>query len=383
LSSYSTEPPASDIFEISLFGPGKGESIVVHLGARRWIIVDSCKDQRSGKVAALEYLRGIGVDLATEVLAVVATHAHDDHFAGIADIAEACSQAVIITSQALANREFLALVEAERDIAGITNTASYREYRRIFALAEQRRDANTGTRPLRRAAENKILLELPAFDTAPPAIIIALSPSEHAVSRALEALANSHLHAMGERSRRSMLDPNEASIAMWVHAGGANVLLGADLLSGPAGCGWGAVLHAFSPSEPATLYKAAHHGSSTSHHDGVWDKLLASEPVVLLTPFRHGNVNLPKDSDIEYLLRHTDKAWTTSPRKPTPSAAFRKQAAKLGTLAHNPRDPYGMVGHLRARISFSGSAWRVDNFAPAALLTQNLWDACIHRVALQ
>jgi glyoxylase-like metal-dependent hydrolase (beta-lactamase superfamily II) len=101
LSSFPTEPPPPDIFEVSLFGPGKGESIVVHLGARRWIVVDSCRDQRSGEVAALKYLRGIGVDLAAEVLAVVATHAHDDHFAGIADIVEACSQAIIVTSQAL------------------------------------------------------------------------------------------------------------------------------------------------------------------------------------------------------------------------------------------------------------------------------------------
>ena len=333
--------------------------------------MDSCREQRSGEVAALKYLRGIGVDLASEVLAVVATHAHDDHFAGIADIVEACSQAIIVTSQALANREFLALVEAERDIAGITKTASYREYRRIFSLAQQRPDSATGMRPLRRASENKVLLSLPALGTTPATTVIALSPSEHAVTRALEALANSHLHAMGERTRRSMLDPNEASVALWVNAGEVSVLLGADLLSGPPGCGWEAVLHAFSPVEPATLYKAAHHGSSTSHHDGLWDKLLASKPVVLLAPFRWGNVNLPKDSDIAYLLAHTDKAWTTSPGKPTPSKAFKKQASKLGTLAHNPRDPYGLVGQLRARIPLSGGAWKVDNFPPAARLSHN------------
>jgi hypothetical protein len=319
----------------------------------------------------LKYLRGIGVDVATEVLAVVATHAHDDHFAGISDIVEACGQAIIVTSQALVNREFLALVEAERDIAGITDTASYREYRRIFALAQQRRDSVTGMRPLRRASENKILLNLPTLGGVPAATVTALSPSEHAITRAFEALANSHLHAMGERTRRSMLDPNEASVALWVNVGEVNVLLGADLLSGPAGCGWGAVLHAFSPNEPATLYKAAHHGSNTSHHDGLWGKLLASDPVVLLAPFRRGNVNLPTGSDIAYLLAHTDKAWTTSPGKPTPSKAFKKQASKLGTLARNPRDPYGLVGQLRARIPLSGGAWRVDKFAPAAQLSHN------------
>ena len=109
MSSYSAEPPAPNVVEVSLFGPGKGESVVVHLGAHRWIVVDSCRDQRSGEVPALEYLRGIGVDLATEVLAVVATHAHDDHFAGISDIVEACEKAIIVTSQAVVNREFIAV----------------------------------------------------------------------------------------------------------------------------------------------------------------------------------------------------------------------------------------------------------------------------------
>lgn len=356
------------MFEVSLFGPGKGESVVVHLGAGRWIVVDSCRDQRSGAVAALQYLRGIGVDLATDVRAVVATHAHDDHFAGIADIVEACPVAIIVTSQALITREFLALVVAEHEIAGVTNTSSYREYRRIFELAQQRKDPGTGKRPLVRASENKILLDLPGLGAAPSVSVTALSPSEHAVTRAQEVLAKNYLREMGERTRRSTLDPNEASIALWVRAGGVSVLLGADLLSGPRGCGWGAVLEGFSPTEPATLYKAAHHGSSTSHHDELWKQLLARDPVVLLTPFRNGNVDIPKDTDIAYFLTHTDKAWTTSPRKPTSSKAFQRQSAKLGSLARNPRNPDGIVGHVRARVPLTGGTWHVDTFPPAAPL---------------
>jgi beta-lactamase superfamily II metal-dependent hydrolase len=368
LSSFSTEPPAADVFEVSVFGPGKGECIVVHLGGRRWIVVDSCRDQRTKEVAALEYLRGIGVDLSTEVLAVVVTHAHDDHFDGIADIVEACDSAIVVTSQAVVNRDFLALLEAEHDIAGITDTASYEEFRRIFDIAQKRKNRATGMRPFKWATENRVLLTLPDVGSAPAATVTALSPSDQAITRALEVLSNNHLHAMGERSRRSKLNPNEASIALWVRAGGVNLLLGADLLSGPVGCGWRAVLESFAPPEPATLYKAAHHGSSTSHHDGLWSKLLVKNPVILLAPFRHGDVVVPKDSDIAYILAHTDKAWTTSPRPPTPGASFRKQKSQLGTLAHNPRDPYGKIGHLRARVPHAGGTWTVDNFAPAAPL---------------
>lgn len=331
------------------------------------MIVDSCRDQRTRKVASLDYLRGIGVDLDTEVLAVVATHAHDDHFDGIAETAEACSDAVIVTSQALMTREFLALVVADRDIAGVTNTAAYSEYRRIFEIIEQRKN-KSGMRPGRRAEENKVLLDLPNLGAAPSVRVTALSPSEYAVTRALQAIAKDQLHAMGERTRRSTYDPNEASIALWVAAGGVNALLGADILSGPAGCGWRAVLENFNFTEPATLYKAAHHGSRTSHHDGLWDRLLVDKPVVLLAPFRGGSANVPNDTEIAYFLNRTDKAWITSPRQPTPNQAFRRQAAKLGTMAKNARDPYGIVGHLRARIPLSGGTWQVENFTPAAQL---------------
>ncbi|MFF3710019.1 MBL fold metallo-hydrolase [Streptomyces phaeochromogenes] len=367
MSNFSTEPPPRDVFEVSLFGPGKGESVVVHLGGRRWIVVDSCRDQRTRVVAALDYLRGIGADLATEVLAVVATHAHDDHFDGIAEIVESCSAATIVTSHALMNREFLALVEAEREIAGVTNTAAYKEYRRIFEIIEQRRK-ETGKVPGRRAEENKVLLDLPALDITPAAKVTALSPSEYGVTRAQQALARNQLYAMGERTRRSIYDPNEASIALWVAAGGVNVLLGADILRGPVGCGWGAVLQNFNPAERATLYKAAHHGSKTSHHDGLWSSLLADSPVVLIAPFRGGNVSLPSDEEVAYFVNRTNKAWITSPRYPTPNKAFRREAAKLGSMAKNPRDPYGMIGHLRARIPLSGGVWKVENFAPAAQL---------------
>lgn len=36
------DPPDAQEMEITLFGPGYGESVVVHLGDQHWFIVDSC-----------------------------------------------------------------------------------------------------------------------------------------------------------------------------------------------------------------------------------------------------------------------------------------------------------------------------------------------------
>ena len=40
-------PPGKNEFEITLFGPGYGESVVLHVGSGAWIVVDSCIDKEN------------------------------------------------------------------------------------------------------------------------------------------------------------------------------------------------------------------------------------------------------------------------------------------------------------------------------------------------
>src|ERR1035437_5318170 len=111
-----TDTPEADTFEISLFGPDdKGESVVIHYGASRWIIVDSCRDPVSTEPAALDYLHRLGVDLRS-VTHVVATHAHDDHIDGLAELLEASTEARIVCSGALTGKEFIALTEIDKEL---------------------------------------------------------------------------------------------------------------------------------------------------------------------------------------------------------------------------------------------------------------------------
>ena len=65
--------PRPDEIEVSLLGPGYGESVVVHLGDGEWMVVDSCTG-RDGEPAALKYLDRIGVDPGSAVRMIVATH---------------------------------------------------------------------------------------------------------------------------------------------------------------------------------------------------------------------------------------------------------------------------------------------------------------------
>jgi glyoxylase-like metal-dependent hydrolase (beta-lactamase superfamily II) len=117
--SNQKSPPSADELEVSIFGPGFGECVLIHVGEGAWLIVDSCLDRDAGKPAALAYFDEIGTDPANSVELILATHWHDDHIAGIGQIVEACPQANFWCSDALRCEEFLALLElklARRDI---------------------------------------------------------------------------------------------------------------------------------------------------------------------------------------------------------------------------------------------------------------------------
>lgn len=101
--------PLEDEVEVTLLGPGYGESIVVHVGEGSWIIVDSCIND-AGKPQALDYLLGMGIDPAKAVELVVATHWHDDHIRGMNELVGACREAEFCCAGALLQREFLTAV---------------------------------------------------------------------------------------------------------------------------------------------------------------------------------------------------------------------------------------------------------------------------------
>ncbi|TDC54372.1 MBL fold metallo-hydrolase [Jiangella ureilytica] len=352
-----TDPPAEDEFEVSIFGPGKGESIVVHLGQNEWIIVDSCIDQVDGSNPALRYLEQLGVD-SSSVLLVVATHAHDDHFAGIAEVFRVCERSSFVCSPAVVSEEFYALTEIDEELERLMRASALSEYRKVIQHVEDRGRSAIGLKSMVRASNGKTLVKRRQSDL--PMTVTALSPSDEAVTRALKSLARGAA-SIGERLRLPAHDPNELAIALWVEVGECAALLGADLLKGPAGCGWGAVLAEFTPDFPASLHKVPHHGSPNAHHDEVWATLLEGAPVALLAPYRGGRTYRPAQADRERICGLTDKAFVTaSPDLPKPRRAVKTTAAALGPLAMRVHEPWGRSGQIRARRSPDDRAWRID-----------------------
>ncbi len=148
-----TTPPGAGEFELTLFGPGYGEGIVLHVGDGVWVIVDSCIDA-DGSPRALSYLESIGVDPTQAVALVVATHWHDDHIRGMERLVETCGQAIFCCASALCQTEFLSAVDAlERRHLSVTGSGA-RELYKVFTLLVERKSTPTHAISNRRVFAN-------------------------------------------------------------------------------------------------------------------------------------------------------------------------------------------------------------------------------------
>jgi glyoxylase-like metal-dependent hydrolase (beta-lactamase superfamily II) len=105
--------PEINELEITIFGPGIGEALAVHLGNNEWLLVDSCRVGNAKRPATLEYLESIGVNPAQAVRLIVATHWHNDHIGGLSQIVKSCPNARFVCPAVLASKEFRSLIELQ------------------------------------------------------------------------------------------------------------------------------------------------------------------------------------------------------------------------------------------------------------------------------
>lgn len=347
---HQTTPPNTEELEVSVFGPGFGESVVIHTGYNEWLVIDSCLESPVGPPRPLEYLESIGVNTAAAVKTVVASHWHDDHVAGLSVLLAKCESAVLSCSTALAQKDFLQLAELYCE-SPTRIPPGPREIRNSLQIAAERSHA-LGRQMLRFAVENH-----PIWTSSHRhAQALALSPSDEMVRRALEFMARSYAIA---QSGIPILDrlgdtPNQVATVVRLDIGGRSILLGSDLeASTNPLVGWSAVLAIPGATDTkSAVYKVAHHGAQSGHQDEVWDTMLSPAPVALMSPFQLGGHKLPAYNDRKRVLGKTTNAFITAhPDKPRPRPIrrSRKVEAFLGQTTRDRRSAYGPVGQIRWR----------------------------------
>jgi len=350
-------PPTGDQFEISVFGPGLGESVVIHLGDGKWIVVDSCSE--SGVSVPLKYLTELNVDITRDVVMVVATHAHDDHVGGLADLYVEAKSALLGLPQAAERTQLAALLALD----GKQLDVRLRVFTQLQRIVEELR---TRTHLVPRVWFGSSWRYAVVRDTDPSVEVVALTPSDEDLLLALEDMsqmvAQSH---DGPRRQLSRRDPNNFAMALSVRAGDRRVLLGSDVLAGDSSgrTGWSAVIPDAARLTPAEAFKVAHHGSVTAHHDGIWTDL-TNRPVAIIAPFEQGSVRLPTASDLARIAPLAAETWITA-GSPTTPRSIQQSALALGARG-TPKLRRGRLGQVRARSPLKGpAAWSVQGFGVA------------------
>jgi beta-lactamase superfamily II metal-dependent hydrolase len=346
--------PSADTFELSIFGPGVGEGMVLHLGGGEWVVVDSCVERATDRPVALSYLEEIGVDAGTAIRLVVATHWHDDHTSGVAEILRAAPSALFVLSASLSSKEALTIVQAAAEPhmqdsgVGALFDALQAVKAAKLRLGERLRWAKADTLLYRSVR----------------AEVTALSPTDATQTRSFIEIGDALFRRGAPRRKLVSQTPNDLAVALWVEAGAISALLGSDLERGrDASSGWrGIVSSQTRPAGRAVLFKVPHHGSNDAHEPAVWTTLLEPRTYSVLTPYRAKREPLPTAQDRERLSALSHRLFGTADAKPSrhrPKDRLVERALKrTGIRLFGPAGPMGHV-RLRADLATGSIEWEM------------------------
>ena len=352
MATSHRDPPKLDEIEVSVFGPGYGEAIVLHVGEGTWILVDSCIEPVSERPAALDYLHGLDVDVQNAVKLIVATHWHDDHICGLGTVLDECKSAAISISSALVIEEFLVLPVLYRE-PGVRRSSGLNEFIQVLRILDARKEQGVRFGSPTLALADRLLFHdhIRLASESVEAKVFAASPSDASLLQAKLAFAEL-LPKEGPARRVASPTPNHASVVLWVQVGNHRILLGADLekTTDPK-TGWSVILSDSAVvSGKAGVFKVPHHGSENAHCEAVWSLLLLDEPFAVVTPFRRGNKSLPTPMDLKRINCLTSRAYATARVKRRPQQWRRKVVRDfVKDATRDIRDAHFGWGHVRLR----------------------------------
>ncbi len=347
--------PASNIAEISLFGPGVGECIVIHMGAGQWFIIDSCLCPKTNEPIALSYLRSIGVDYANKVIGILISHWHSDHIRGASKLLKHCTHAKLYCSSALFSKEALTLTSLYKANRFTDCDKNTEEFSSIVNFLH-------GTNDPRRLEFIKARHTVKDIrqENHVPVRLIALSPSNMAVTQSIVNLVKLQPKEKSQRTR-AVVPQSENLNAVAIHFtfGQLSVILGSDLENHDnENTGWKAVFNdgmiADLSLSKAHVFKVSHHGGQSGNHDRIWCDLLHDKPLAITTTFSRSH--LPCDDDIERLKKQSKALLIT--RDPTKNKKIKHDKMVERELRSIAKERITVntknMGHIQIRATEQG-----------------------------
>lgn len=359
--------PKADEFEITVFGPGIGESILAHIGDNRWICVDSARFEK--RPWPLHYLEHTGVPAAAIEL-IVATHWHSDHVDGISEIARAAPKARFICSSALSVGEFKNILGRHRDLEEDVIRGSLVEIRTIFDDHYARRKLDVAApAPVLTQSNHRLLLDQTV--SGAPVEIWALSPSSEDYLLAQREFRNLFVRPTERADPIPPAKANAASVVLLIQLAKEIVLLGSDLENtSPPQTGWNAIVSDMQQNArpPANLFKIPHHGSAGAHSPPLWQTHIDQNAIAVVTPFTSSG--LPRDSEIARLRESGRPAYATAlPKQIKIARSMSVERMISGRTKDIQAFDFGKFGVVRLRkTAASPHPWTVELFGTAEKL---------------
>lgn len=365
-SSHAINPPNEDEFELTFFGPGFGESIVLHIPGIGWGVVDSCifRIDKETFVPPLEYLNFLKI----ENLAFIAlTHPHEDHYKGMDDIIyHYLGRIDRVCRYAGEGVRELKVYLQNRGVKGTPGIASLASVFKAFKKAQEH-----GSDPRRLAAKTQIIPRQSVIINNKSLEVEALSLSP--LPEDEELYVNILRGALPELNKpfQEILERehNLISSAIWISFGELKVILASDVEKGRnSRSGWrGIVLSVDSPDLSVQALKVAHHGSVDAYYQKAWNQYCKLGKVTsILTPFIKATQPIPAQEDFDRISNHSKYIGLTGhisylrPVEVYDRATARRLPKKWKVVAP-PRE----CGMITIRYNLHGTETSCRAFPPA------------------
>jgi len=310
-----------NLIEVSIFGGGAGygESILVKI-SNEYFVIDSFQNPRTSKSFLIDYFREQDINCEIDVKLVISTHWHDDHFKGLADILSLCKSAEFYCSDCISTDEFKNIYSFG-ELAPIISPT--KEISKIINVLTENKKCINSLKAEQLVYKNQINgVELKIY---------ALSPNDFAITKARIQISASLTNMTEDRVLPKAPSPNDASIVLFFEYGDICFLLGGDLpYNNDNRQGWKNIIEKSMSykNKKSSIFKVSHHGSQTSYNADIWNKLLLTQPIACLTPYKKGHF-VPNASEIRNILSHTEYAFITCKNEVLKKRKKRSTKTKL------------------------------------------------------